>query len=376
MSADVFEELLHEFRELWTRSSDIPGFDLAWHNLSGCQMLLTGDPFSGKAPIAEWMGHSKEDPPFDLGAREVVARLSLPYDDAGTRSTLGFDVVTLPKADAFAEVSREFQALSARAGAALPPEIKELLTGYVYELNDDSAAWWYALLFWMNGERVAYHVSEQVGHRHEITVGRPLLASTYAIEKLGLNKWQETGGDVARGDAANRDGRSEPISVLQADATARVLAAENAAFTDLTAREWAEKIREVTGKTCSLPTITSTSLWKETMAKTGRGRSKGKTPRAVGLTEKAESVIGDRRPGDVLEQLAADEEYEAGQEETAELAAAIEAVEASGMKDEQKAATLEKLNRGELTAEKAKQLASMFTPKVKRTGPVKRFRTV
>ena len=50
-------------------------------------------------------------------------------------------------------------------------------------------------------------------------------------------------------------------------------------FVHAVAREWAKKINAVTGKTCSVSTVHKTTLWKQTMEKSGRGRTKGgRTP--------------------------------------------------------------------------------------------------
>ena len=74
------------------------------------------------------------------------------------------------------------------------------------------------------------------------------------------------------------------------------------------AREWAAVIRHVTGKTCSTSTVEDTPLWKATMKKTGRGRTKGKSPKAVTLTDGLESVVGKGERHEALQGLIAEQE--------------------------------------------------------------------
>jgi hypothetical protein len=99
------------------------------------------------------------------------------------------------------------------------------------------------------------------------------------------------------------------------------------------------------------------------MKKTGRGRTKGAAPKGAGFTKGMEATIGDGEHGGILERLAA-----------AEVAAAEEAIDNSGMDNGQKTATLEKLRRDELSPKQATELASVFPPKP--ATRLKRFRQV
>ncbi len=86
------------------------------------------------------------------------------------------------------------------------------------------------------------------------------------------------------------------------------LAKKDPEFVNGGAWEWAAAIRKVTGKTCSISTVRATRLWQKTMAVTGRGRSKGKTPKAVALTDNMESVVGEGERQEVLQGLIAQQE--------------------------------------------------------------------
>ena len=68
--------------------------------------------------------------------------------------------------------------------------IRDPLAGFVIDLNPDPAAWWFALLFYLNGESVSFQQGDNVRHRREISIYQPLLASVDAIERLRLNSDQ------------------------------------------------------------------------------------------------------------------------------------------------------------------------------------------
>ncbi len=95
------------------------------------------------------------------------------------------------------------------------------------------------------------------------------------------------------------------ITVEEANKTAMELAKQDHKFVDGGARDWAAAIRKATGKTCSVATVENTRLWKETMKATGRGRTKGKTPKAVALTDNMKSVVGEGERHEVLQELIA-----------------------------------------------------------------------
>jgi hypothetical protein len=125
------------------------------------------------------------------------------------------------------------------------------------------------------------------------------LEERIAMERIKAERWlldHPTTTLVAGGKGTTLD---------EANKTAMRLAKQDRAFVRGGAREWAAAIRMATGKTCSIPTVTNTPLWKATMKATGRGRSKGKIPKAVALTDNMESVVGQGERHEVLEGLIA-----------------------------------------------------------------------
>jgi len=96
------------------------------------------------------------------------------------------------------------------------------------------------------------------------------------------------------------------ITVDEANAAAMKLAKQDATFVSGTIRQWAARIKEAAGKTCSLPTVKATPLWQETMKRTGRGRAKGGRPKVVSLTSDLEAAIGDGDKHEVLNRLIAE----------------------------------------------------------------------
>jgi len=125
----------------------------------------------------------------------------MPLDESGTRFTLGFDPVTVPKEGAAADLVTEqvgsgwrgvylgekFRALSARAGIALSPLLRDRLVGYCPVINTSPANWWYALLFAVSGQTVARRDGESVVHERELIVQTPLLFSVDLIQRFHLN---------------------------------------------------------------------------------------------------------------------------------------------------------------------------------------------
>lgn len=159
-------------------------------------------------------------------------------------------------------------------------------------------------------------------------------------------------------------GKRESCTVPKANAAAMKLARKDPNFVAGGARDWAADIENATGKKCTTKIVLQTPFWIATMEETGRGRTRGKTPKAVALTGKLESVIGKGDKHQVLQDLIA--ERTAGERK-----AAIEAVQQSGMDPDAQTAALERLTRGEMSPEKVKEMASLFPPKSDR--PVKRF---
>ena len=94
----------------------------------------------------------------------------------------------------------------------------------------------------------------------------------------------------------------------EANQVAMELAEKDHAFVNATAEEWARKISEATGTTCSPSTVHKTALWKTTMQKTGRGRTKGGSFRTVTLTKKLEAVTRDDAQQQALDILIAEQE--------------------------------------------------------------------
>lgn len=148
------------------------------------------------------------------------------------------------------------------------------------------------------------------------------------------------------------------VTADEANKTAMELAKKDPAFVNGGAREWAAAIRKATGKTCSTDTVQGTPLWIATMKTTGRGRTKGKTPVAVGLTDSLEATVNGGEPTPF--------------HHAAEIDEAEKAIEQSGMDDNGRQATLDKLRGQRMTPQEAKQLAAEFPPKSPKS--VKPFR--
>jgi hypothetical protein len=159
--AKSLEELRDGFADLWASLGNV-SFDLTWHNLSGCVT-----------------------PPFDQDAREVIGNLALPFTWPPDESefTLGCDVLTLPKDEKFTEARSTFKDLSSEAGRRLPA-IGPGLQSYVGQLNDDPAAWWYAMLFQGHKEHVAYQQGNETEYHKSLSIWQPVKDSVQAIGVL------------------------------------------------------------------------------------------------------------------------------------------------------------------------------------------------
>ena len=92
------------------------------------------------------------------------------------------------------------------------------------------------------------------------------------------------------------------------------------------------------------------------MEATGRGRTKGKTPKAVTLSLKLEESCGSGKRDDVLDKLVAEEE------------AAIQAVRQSALSPEEQEAILKKLRREEVTVAGVWDLVAMYAKKSAHPG--------
>jgi hypothetical protein len=97
-------------------------------------------------------------------------------------------------------------------------------------------------------------------------------------------------------------------NVTEANRVAMKLAKQKQTFVSGTVREWAEAIRQATGKKCSIATVQATRLWQETMKTTGRGKTKGRKPKAVTFTKKMEAVAGEGSNHEVLKELIAQQQ--------------------------------------------------------------------
>jgi len=159
--AKSLEELKDGFADLWASLGNV-SFDLTWHNLSGCVT-----------------------PPFDQDAREVIGNLALPFTWPPDESefTLGCDVLTLPKDEKFEEARSAFKDLSSEAGRRLPA-IDASLQLYVGQLNDDPAAWWYAMLFREHEKHVAYQQGNEIEYHKSLSIWQPVKDSVQAIGVL------------------------------------------------------------------------------------------------------------------------------------------------------------------------------------------------
>jgi len=123
-------------------------------------------------------------PPFDQDAREVIGNLALPFTWPPDESefTLGCDVLTLPKDEKFEEARSAFKDLSSEAGRRLPA-IDASLQLYVGQLNDDPAAWWYAMLFREHEKHVAYQQGNEIEYHKSLSIWQPV---TYSVQVLGV----------------------------------------------------------------------------------------------------------------------------------------------------------------------------------------------
>ena len=148
-----------------------------------------------------------------------------------------------------------------------------------------------------------------------------------------------------------------------ADQIARKLAKKNSNFVNGGVREWAKAIIKATGKkTCSLPTVKKTHFWKQTMKESGRGRRKGKTPRAVELTTNVERTHGRGDRSNMLDTLLAEEEV------------AEKVVQRSSLPPEGQQALLAELHAGTKTPAQIIEIAELHPRKPASRN--KRFRQV
>jgi len=115
------------------------------------------------------------------------------------------------------------------------------------------------------------------------------------------------GPEAASGAAMAKKAHRGAITVEEANQTAMRLAKKDLSFVNGGVREWAKRVREASGKTCSTATIHGTALWQKTMEARGRGRRKGGKAKAVSFTDSLEAVVGNGDPHEVLNRLTAEQ---------------------------------------------------------------------
>jgi hypothetical protein len=114
------------------------------------------------------------------------------------------------------------------------------------------------------------------------------------LEAYGARLRQALEGVEALAGRVAAKGPKEQITVEEASqAVMRLAKARGRDFLNEGAREWAAGVEAETGKSCSTGTVRKTALWKETMARTNRGRKKGGKPRVASLTAGLEAVTPD-----------------------------------------------------------------------------------
>jgi hypothetical protein len=145
----------------------------------------------------------------------------------------------------------------------------------------------------------------------------------------------------------DRDGVEQPsaqdsITAAEADQIARELIQKNPDFAKGGVRDWAAAIGEASGKTCSTSTVQKTSCWRQEMKKQNRGRTRGKSPRAVALNGRVEETHGEGDKDAILNELIAQEE------------AALKAIRESSLSPKEQQAVLKRLSNGTPPPAKAK----------------------
>ena len=104
---------------------------------------------------------------------------------------------------------------------------------------------------------------------------------------------------------------------------------------------------------CNFHTLEKTEFYKELVIKEPhRKRTKGSTPRAVSLTDATLAKAEQSTEPDPLDKLIAAENEKN----------AIQRVNASGMGEDEKQATIDKLKNGEMTPQQAIDIADMHPP--------------
>ncbi len=178
----------------------------------------------------------------------------------------------------------------------------------------------------------------------------------------GRDPQAESPNGQAMGDGQMEVEPKETISDGEAEAVARKLAKKNPRFVLGTAEEWAAAIERESGKRCN-PTLVKKRLpfWDEEMERQGRSRSKARgkgragsrSPgKAASLTSNLEATQKGRTADDPAQYLIAQEQAEL-------IAKANRAIQQSCMTMEEKAELVKQLHDGEITAERATQIAEV-----------------
>lgn len=134
----------------------------------------------------------------------------------------------------------------------------------------------------------------------EDTTGKEWVSLIHALS-------METDDAVSVFEAKQPSGKGS-TTVTEANQTAISLAKRKPEFVHGGVRDWAAAIKRETGKTCSIATVKATPLWRNTMEQTGRGKTRGKTPKAVGFTGNMEAVVGTGKRDEILNGLIAQQE--------------------------------------------------------------------
>ncbi len=195
------------------------------------------------------------------------------------------------------------------------------------------------------------------------------LGLTDATEAVAAAKMLDGGqqpSDAAKKRTSQSDGQElspkNPVVCKRmdknsADLIARQLDKSDPTFKHGNVELWAKRIRDhqiqKTGLlwSCSTTTVHATDFWDEVMKESGRGR-RARSVKTVAFSGKTEATV--EGSDSVLNELAAKEDQ-----------CAIDAVMQSGMKDDAKAATVEKIRVGEMTTAEALKMAELFPKRSK-----------
>jgi len=185
MSKAVYDRILAEFREAWSKAE---------RSLANVDVLL-------------------DDSLFDRGRHDVICSVCLPIGPCGERFTVFPRPVVADTRWSSDETRATFKRLCSEAGAALPAAFTAQLSDYVPLLVAEPAAWWIALLLYLTNATASW---PDGSHRDEVAIPRPFLVSIEAIQQCGLNtdhplisEGRENGEAVGSGEAAPPAAKTE-----------------------------------------------------------------------------------------------------------------------------------------------------------------------